>query len=148
MTAIAYKDGILAADTQSVWGRGTISSLNMIKVWHGHRGALVGSSGSFAFEGVYKRATESPEFDWRSWRSESDDFEGIFIHREIGTVIFPGTLPAFLVPKDTPYVVLGVADQFLEGAMAAGASAAEAVALAIRCRADCGGEVLCITWQN
>ena len=148
MTAIAYKDGILAADTQSVWGRGTISSLNMTKVWHGHRGALVGSAGSFAFGGVYRRATQSLEFDWTSWRSENDNFEGIFVHREIGIVIFSATSPAFVVPKDTPYVALGVGDDFLEGAMAAGASAAEAVALAIRCRADCGGEVLCITWQD
>ncbi len=138
MTAIAYKSGILAADTQQF--SGNMREGHTEKIVRRADGALAGASGradlDHQFLELFKSGGDIDAF--RLHGKEADDFGAVVIEPN-GAVWLYTDLGKH--PSIAPWQTLGSAYQFLHGALAAGASAEEAVRLAIEHTAACGGEV-------
>lgn len=129
MTTIAYRDGVLAADTAATAGEaitGQISKVYDGAVW------LIAVSGNaedipkaIRYIGSSDAVKEAIKF--------SDNFAALVIERATGKVMqFEG---AEMFEVRAPFYARGSGRDFALGAMAAGATAAEAVEIA--CRYDC-----------
>ena len=133
---MAYKDGIIAADTLCCWGG--------IRVWQtkkiiiGQDGVVAAAAGAssdcYAFEKWIKggRIGELLKF--------SESFEGLWFLPS-GEIFGGDEAGAHDIPADVKYLAIGCGAKFAQGAMAAGASAAKAVQLCIKNHDGCGGEV-------
>jgi 20S proteasome alpha/beta subunit len=138
MTAIAYRDGILAADT-AAWGGGNSS------VIVGHRQKIVRLSdgGLFAACGCTADCIRAAQACERNALStiEIDDngFAAVWIKPD-GSV---WRLDSILYPYESagPYDAAGASETFMLGALAAGASAEQAVRLAIKHTDGAAGDV-------
>lgn len=129
MTAIAYRDGVMAADTAFFSGNEMPYHVRKIERINGH---LVASSGNLALmvrfhdwvrggmETAFDRSDLLPEEGWRGLLVAPDGRAMIMLER--------GPLLAMTVP----FHALGSPQAMLIGAMAAGASAAQAVEIAIK----------------
>lgn len=137
MTAIAYRDGVLAADTAGWYG--DIVYWHFSKIFRFSDGTLFAAMGQAEYWDAFVKGrikneepTEIPEKD--------EDFYGILI-LPCGKVQFLGRS---FKPHDAgvaPFYAIGAHVEFLTGAMAAGASAEEAVRLCIEYCAHAAGEV-------
>lgn len=143
MTVIAYKDGIMAADTL-VTANGTrvAHALKFRKV----NGWLIGASGYF---GAYKPIANWVEMgadvdkpvDWGKF----EDSAGIVVSPS-GEVYHVGTLGGYLIEEHSPLgVATGSGSEIARTAMYLGLSAREAVQVAIDLETGCGGRV---TWGS
>ena len=143
MSAIAYRDGTMAADTAGWFGGGEVMHFNNRKILRLGE-ALIGCSGQ----------TDAIQWflDWRRRQTRHDsparpsdnplagcDF-GAIEARPSGVLLHWSPM---LVPTemDVPYFAMGAPREFLLGALAAGASAERAVQLAIDLHTGAGGRV-------
>lgn len=139
MTAIAYKKGVLAADTQQF--SGNLREGITEKIARRSDGALAGASGradlDHQFLELFKSGRSLDEF--KPQGTSEDDFCALVIEPDgsVWNYTALGKHPA----GDAPFHTLGGAYPFLHGAMAAGASAEEAVRLATVHCSNCGGDV-------
>lgn len=133
MTTIAYRDGVLAADTL------TTSNGNrdgyLCKVRRVGR-VLVGFSGSIA-RGLKFEQWVRDGLQGDSPYRDTDSGNGIVVS-EAGVVCWSSAGPW---PVTTNCYALGSGGEFAMGAMEFGASAAEAVAVAAKHNVDTGGEI-------
>jgi ATP-dependent HslUV protease subunit HslV len=137
MTTVAYRDGVLAADTLVISGSSRAG--HMSKLLKTRRGALVGISGEV--EGTTRF------LDWmRSGRrgkppATDDDSgcRGIVVEPD-GSVLFWDGGPA-LFPKRGAYFALGSGRDVALGALAMGATADAAVRAAMQIDIYTGGDV-------
>lgn len=138
MTAIAYRDGVLAADSM-VGGGNQIFGTDR-KLWRRLDGALMGAVGrseiAHPFRELFMAGLER-EFICVS--KDNEDFGALVVYAD-GQCWAYGVYGRYPLEQG-PFTAMGSADVFLMGAMAAGASAEEAVALAIAWRKDIGGPV-------
>jgi len=133
MTLVAYRDGVVAADS-ATWGAGG-------RVITGHNkkirrlnsplmaGALVVCAGA---SGVIARFHEWLEAGGKGEREAvkaGDGFQALIVHADGGVTRYDEEWLPFAL--QAPYHVLGAAEAFMLGALAAGASAKEAVRLAM-----------------
>lgn len=130
MTTIAYRDGVLAADTRAYSGDarplGQKSKIERLE-----DGTLIGVSSSIAGGGETVRR-------WYADQRPSDielpsNFTMIAISRE-GEVFFAKDTPHVSGPLTAPYFAIGSGADFALGALETGVSAKGAVLLA--CRLD------------
>ena len=141
MTAIAYKDGILAADSSCYAGetyQGEVTKLARTR-----DGAVAGASGDSTLCDEFLRLFQNSKADreWLEWRPTivgSAQFSAVVVmpDGEIRQLDESGYFPV-----KAAFYTEGSASKLMIGAMAAGASAEEAVAIAIKYDAHCGGEV-------
>jgi len=130
MTTIAYRDGALATDS-GVW-QGNIIAGTRTKVFRLEDGSLFAGCGASAdrdecLEWLKKGALASG----RPEKSEGEQrFGGLLVRRD-GRVINIDHKFRLTPAPNAVWHVCGAAEEFLHGAMAAGASAEEAVTLAI-----------------
>lgn len=140
MTTIAYKDGVLAADTLCVNGYTRAGYLT--KIARGSDGVLGGSAGTAAFNRRFLewitagRVTEPP-------RAETDKDSN---SRDFGfIVLLDGQLelhePEGVLTISAPFYACGSGREIAVGAMAAGASAEQAVKVAIELDCYSGGDI-------
>lgn len=137
MTAIVYRDGVLAADTAMWIGNQIIG--HMHKIRRLRDGSLVAVSGEGAiiewfaewYEGGADRAT-LPGYPDESWGALVISTNGSVAH-----IDYKG-MPCRV---NAPFHVLGAARGFLLGALHDGASAEKAVRLAIEHTDTAAGEV-------
>lgn len=144
MTAIAYRDGILAVDGQTSWGNIKTKSGSKIKPLEipGFGRCLVALSGTVhGVENLFN-------FLKTSCDGADRPFEGMETASRYGIVVdyklrvYPVFGNGYIGEQDhNPIVAEGSAFEFLMGAMCAGASAEEAVRLACEHCNYCGGEV-------
>ena len=141
MTIITYKDGIMAADSASFRGYMMVSHNNQ-KIIKTKKGYLVGASGkSVVCDAFRKWATEhhdnNPDLEWVS---DDDEFQGIIVidDRIVFEYFGKDTNPTI---GNTEYYSIGAAYEMALGAMHAGASAEQAVAICIKYHAYCAGEI-------
>lgn len=137
MTAIAYRDGVMAADTAE-W-RGDVIAGHLQKIVRFSDGTLFAAEGDSEYvEGYIKwrmsGGDEPPRAD------DADDFFGIAVDCA-GVVSWVPRSYKMIRAGEAPYYAGGAAADFLYGAMAAGASAEEAVRLAIEHCAFAAGTV-------
>ena len=154
MTTIAYKDGILAADTQGDWG-GT--RMRTGKIYRLPKFALAGA-------GIQERVLDLcddlrgwvdwsqfnihklADFRWARFKGDGapdhDRDPAILAVNEYGTV-YKLCRDRFREVRLTagPFIALGSGADYALGAMAAGATATEAVQVAISLDVYSGGEI-------
>lgn len=139
MTAIAYRDGILAADSVG-WGAQNSAVIVPVvpKIKRTEARAIYACCGwdidIYAFDRWVIYPAERPDPFNRD-----DGFQALML-REDGTLwLFDNSLRC--APVVAPFYAIGANTGFLMGAMHAGASAAEAVRLAIVHTDGAGGTV-------
>lgn len=135
MTAIAYRDRVMAADTMIVWSDQHIKQVNETKVMK-EQGHLIGIAGEncprnevFArwFFGAKTRGLSKYKFD-------------AMVIMPDGTINLYDQTGAFNIVT-APYFAIGTGAEVCMGAMWKGATAVEAVAAAIEHCPTVGGEV-------
>ncbi len=137
MTAIAYRDGVMAADT-AVWFGEVIAGQTQ-KIHRFPDGHLFAAQGDSIYIEAYvqwrREGGEVPE------KAEKDeDFFGIGVDRG-GVVYWVPCSYKMQRAAIAPYYAAGAVSDFLHGALAAGATAEEAVRLAIEHCAFAAGKV-------
>lgn len=138
MTAIAYRAGVLAADTAGFIGNMIVGFSR--KIARGPDGRVAGATGDAAIGDSFLDAVErGEEKEWQvPTGTKPEDFAAV--------VVMPDEVIYEVVDTGyhniaAPFFAIGSAYEFLMGAMAAGASAEEAVRLAIKHTRAAGGEV-------
>lgn len=153
MTTIAFRDGVIAADSQLTHGSRILGGVRKI---FKHGDYIYGLAGGFARTQALKAFIESkgercagslPSTDhnneceaeaFRFGPSGIEFYESL-ISRPAGEASISWNL------LDAEFCSIGTGCGFAMGAMAAGASAAEAVAIACRYDVYSGGEVVTLT---
>lgn len=138
MTAIAYRNGVMAGDTQAGFGHVVASDQKVFK----HDGYLVGVSGArcpsnddisrWLFLDI--NARRRPEF-------KGGDFEILVVSPKGKMLLWYSSGLLYPVPASAKFWAIGAGAEVCMGAMEAGASAERAVAAAIKWQRDCGGHV-------
>lgn len=139
MTVIAYRDGVLAADTLvTESGRLYGFAQKIVRSRAGH----IGGAGGPAEAGVKFMAwieagcVDAPP-------EHKDPADGIVIYPDGRTMHWDGG--PVLLAAEAPFFALGCGAPIALGAMAAGADARRAVEIAIRYDCYCGGEITVLT---
>lgn len=146
MTAIAYRDGVLAADSRANQGALIISSRSK-KIARRTDGWLIGVAGECAAADEFMARFIAGDNDWRppGITKAEDGFQALLIAPD-GLIWNAHESGRFRIDAD--FAAEGSATNFLFGAMAAGASAEEAVRLACLFRGDCGLPVQSVRLEN
>lgn len=137
MTTIAYKEGILAADSQVTY-EGTSDS-TMTKIARNALGDLCGASGSACYMYAFLRWFEGGEKGEAPTPTENDG--GIVVRTD-------GTIECYEHPGPCPFTVtakayaVGSGRKLALGAMAFGASAEEAIKVAAQFDIYTSGKVV------
>ncbi|MHC2552365.1 hypothetical protein [Bradyrhizobium elkanii] len=140
MTTIAYRHGVLAADTQSIGG-GAITAQNLVKIVKRKKdGALCGASGYLAFVQAFHRWFLAGE---RGRFPTFHDGDRAFVAIKGKPIEMFESVGSF--EYDPEYVAIGSGMEFALGAMHAGANAVDAVKAAIHHDPGSGGEVMVLT---
>jgi hypothetical protein len=146
MTAIAYRDGVMAAD--SLTGGEHIRRGTDHKIARSSAGTIAGAAGYAGMCSEFRRWVQTGRID--EWieggfpeplpiKAERNGF-GAIVVTAAGRVIcvdYEGRA----IEIDAPFYVEGSAEEILLGAMAAGAGAEDAVRIAIQYDRGCGGPV-------
>jgi 20S proteasome alpha/beta subunit len=135
MTCIVYRDGVLASDSRVIDGTDTI--YNTTKIYRLDDGSLMGAAGNgreiCIFKNCYLHGIEAPEgYDYK-------EFAGIIIKPD-GAIFFCETHD-LLDTVDDEFLAIGSGRSVAIGALEMGASAEEAVEIAIKYNTYCGGPI-------
>lgn len=136
MTTIAYRDGVIAAD--SLISMGDVRAGSVVKIVRVPGGGLAGAAGELG--GMYRF------LEWAHYGGEETtaDFAGCeidgFLVRPDGTLLVTDSLGG-VSPIKAPFHAVGSGRELALGAMAAGADAVEAVKIAVRFDTRSGGPV-------
>lgn len=132
MTAIAYRDGVMAADT--LVSAGTSVTGQMIKV-RKIKGWLAGASGNAAsMAQFFKWVEDGMDADV----AKVENFSGLLVNPK--GKVFQVEDELFPYEVVSEFHATGSAHEFLKGAMAMGASPEQAVELAKEHDTGCGGD--------
>jgi hypothetical protein len=140
MTIVAYREGVLATDSQATNHDGLISG-SVRKIWVRMDGALcsaaggTGDMGSFA---AWFLADSKEQGRWRG-RSKEHGFSGIIVEPDGQVTLYD--IDGQPYRMDAPFYARGVGSELAIGAMAMGATAEQAVEIACRYSTYCGGPV-------
>lgn len=146
MTAIAYRGGVLAADSLTL-GSDTVRGYSR-KIVRSEKGTLGAACGLAGTAQMFRRWVETGRID--EWieagfpdslpvNSERNQFGALIVTAQARVICVDWQ--GMAVEIDAPFYAEGGAEVFLIGAMAAGASAEEAVAIAIKYDTGCGGAI-------
>jgi ATP-dependent protease HslVU (ClpYQ) peptidase subunit len=144
MTTIAYRDGVLAADSQVTWGP-TVMPCKIKKISRLPNGSLYGFCGTVELGEIMRRSLVeigSAEGggvleDRRDLDKEA--FEGVIIQPDGETLFFENRT---WIRMDVPYLAMGTGKEHAYGALALGASAKQAVKAAVKLDPNSGGRVI------
>lgn len=147
MTTVAYRDGILAADTQITYGA-TLLQGSYQKIHKLSNGALYGFCGSLEAGEFMRRHLiqvgkgkgHLEDIDLRD-----ENYEAIIVQPDGKTYFFEKRIWSRL---KLPYVAMGTGKEHAFGAMFVGASAKQAVKAAIKLDPNTGGKVKWVTCPN
>ncbi|WP_029083427.1 hypothetical protein [Bradyrhizobium sp. th.b2] len=139
MTTIAYRAGILAADTRMIQGTAIIAE-NVVKIVRRDDGALCGGAGDCAWVQAFHR--------WFLGGEEGDP--PIVEDGDKGVIVKkPGPIkyfePGGTVEFRAPYFSFGSGKEFALGAFWTGATAKEAVQAAMHFDPGTGGRVMVLS---
>lgn len=137
MTIIAYKDGVLAADTQLEANR--VRSLGAKKIIKTKDGWLAGGNGQYSCINAFltwadgeRDTDELTGFDW-------ENFQGVMISPEGKIYCYDDEFP---YEHHGVFYASGIGSEIATGAFAMGATAKEAVKAAIDYHTGCGGKIV------
>ena len=133
MTTIAYRDGVMAADTALIGGGVVEGAFKKIAQSHGTDGpTTIGCAGSAGYF--------QPFVDWVRGKGEKpapdkdDGFDALVVRPDGSVEAYDRLMVA--LPIEAPFHAIGSGKELARGAMAAGATAEEAVKIA--CLFDTG----------
>lgn len=139
MTIIAYRDGVMAADS-AIWSGGSIIAGHMRKIVRHPDGSLAAATGEASLLAWFLERIETGEILQSPPKDETQEgFNGLLV-RPNGDVYRCG-VNMLLYPINGPWQAVGGPTAFLSGALAAGATAEEAVHLALKFTDGGGGDV-------
>lgn len=148
MTALAFKDGILACDTQVEDGYSGILSTTqpkMVKVVIGGTQVVIAFSGAL---GTIRSAIIDTIQSQHTYAASDNDRCTLMAITADRRLFIKDGRSSVLIPTTERIAAYGSAMEFLNGAMHVGASATEAVEAAIRARSDIGGRVMWADWDG
>ena len=131
MTTIAYKDGIIAADSRATWGDGFAETCQKLFRMRGgpHKGEIVATAGACSPGMVFVDWYENP----RKPRPKIQFEEEAFICMVLNWAgLYSVDDHCRLIKVMEPFYATASGGNFAMGAMAAGASAEQAVEIACR----------------
>lgn len=140
MTTIAYRDGELAADSQST--SCSVATGSITKIARREDGTLCGATGDAAFNYAFCQWVlngEQGEQPKITTDGDGDPTSGGFIVRPDGSVWFYELNGSF--PMTGDYFAWGSGREFAMGAMFLGASPTSAVAAAVKHDTGTGGKI-------
>lgn len=140
MTTIAFRDGVLAADTLVSWSGGRAGSLR--KIVQGPEGALAGACGTASFTWAFLRWFEEGESGAPPDRNKDDGDEGMIVRPNGVCEVYDCCGRHDLIG---PYVATGSGWKFALGAMFVGADAEGAVRAAMQHDVATGGDVVTLS---
>ncbi|MGJ4953059.1 hypothetical protein [Bradyrhizobium sp. HKCCYLS20291] len=138
MTTIAYRNGMLAADTRMIQGTAIIG--NVVKIVRREDGLLAGGAGDCAWVQAFHRwflgheEGDPPELD--------DNCKGIIVRPDKTVEMFE---PMGTIEFKPPFVAMGSGKEFALGAMWMGATAEQAVRAAMELDPGTGGNITVLT---
>lgn len=139
MTTVAYRDGVMAADTAATWDMGGNYRTRSVKIYRS-RGCLIGICGDYyAAQMFVDWFEENEEGENRPASSEAGDF--------LAMVAYPNgrlyTVNCFytLVEEDSNFFAIGSGAAYALSAMELGLSAPAAVEHAAKFDIYTGGEI-------
>lgn len=138
MTTIAYRDGVLAADTACVSGGTLLGSI--VKIVRRADGAMAGAAGNATFVTTFNRWFVDGEIAM-SPRAEQDEHSfdrGVIFRGGHSLEVFE---PRGRFQATAPYFAFGSGKELALGAMFAGADAVTAVRAAIEHDPHTGGDI-------
>ena len=128
MTTIAYRDGILVADT--VANRGGLLTGGITKIFRLDDGRLFGAAGGAGYNGAFLRwAAAGCKGDPPEAKAEDNSWDTGLIFLPDGELIIYE--PGGHFSQRPPYYAIGSGKEIAAGAMWAGASAEQAVMAAV-----------------
>lgn len=137
MTVIACKDGVMAADRAVFQDDIIVGSTTKI-----HRltdGSLIAAAGPRPLIQQFRAWMEHGQDPiWRPREPKEDEFGALWLRKD---GIWRVSCHWEIYDDPAPFAAEGMGTRFLLGAMAAGASAADAIGLAIRYCADVRGPI-------
>lgn len=138
MTTIAYRDGIMAADTQTT--AGDIDRGSCQKIWRLSDGSLLGIAGQIGFEdAVMEWIAAGARWQDRPIMPEGATVFGLLIKPNGSAAVFS---KEFVLQRiEGPFHAQGSGNELAIGAMGFGATAAEAVAVAMKFDVYTGGRI-------
>lgn len=149
MSTIAYRDGIMAADS-FVTGEGTVWGAGAAKIVRSPGGWLGGATGALSFSVAFTRwlnAVKGEELrsdQIASALGESFEESEALLVSPGGTIhVLPGR--PVLCPIETFFIASGSGARFAMGAMAAGADAQSAVTIATALDVYTGGKIVTLS---
>lgn len=147
MTTIAYRDGILAADTGVTAGRSRLG--NVAKIARREDGALAavcgGAAFGFAFLTWFRDRSLSPAAPPPELKEDKDSMDAAAIFYPDGSIeLFE---PQGRFPVEAPYFARGSGRPEALGAMHHGASAEEAIRAAMAHDDSTWGDVMLLTHE-
>jgi hypothetical protein len=141
MTVIVYRDGVMASDS-ALHDNGALRGYAP-KIFRGPRGELFGAAGNQGAATRFKRWFQESkrDFDRDGFDPlvEAGYFSAIVVWRDksVSLVDHQGTF----FPVDAPFHCEGSGREIAVGACAMGATAEQAVEIAIRYECSCGGKI-------
>lgn len=142
MTTVVYKSGVMAADTRITLGGHVVSDAKQ-KIFKLPDGSVVGVAGGAAQFETFLEDISQMTNPIQYQNDELDSLEAILVKN--GSVFaFEGASGRFIELGEVEVAAIGSGGDFAIGAMAAGASPAEAVEIAARYDAMTGGSVCVI----
>lgn len=135
MTTIVYRDGILASDSQIT--NGDLRQSSTRKIFGCDRG-IGGAAGKLVDAHLFNMWIQAGAPD-NPPKIDDHAADGIFIHPTGETFLWDGTEQ--LIELQGPFFAFGSGHQIAVGALAQGASAIEAVHIAIQYDTGSGGAV-------
>lgn len=134
MTVIAFRSGVLAADTLALNGAKTRQSkLRRLK-----DGRLVGFAGVFVDAIEYVKYLDGERDDMPEWM-DNGGCSALIVTREGVVEHYEDGKGPIIIQEE--FAAIGSGAQFAYGAMHMGATAEQAVEAAIKWASGCGGEV-------
>lgn len=137
MTTLAYKDGVLATDTQIVFSDSLRARTK--KIWDPQPGVVLSCAGDHFCE--WKAIQFFADPNWASKEPidfRDGDFAGFLFVEGTPYILVACTAP---IPLMDPYFAIGSGAYFAHTAMGLGATAEQAVKEAMRYDIQTGGEI-------
>jgi len=138
MTTIAYRNGILAADSMITAGSRIVTSTNATKIVRLSDGRLFGHCGQMRH---MKPLVAYLEGKSERYPDMEKDATAIVVHPDGRVELHFGRHPDEAFAEDAEFYAIGSGSELALGAMAVGATSIEAVHAAIRFDTCSGGDV-------
>ena len=149
MTTIAFKDGIIAADSQETHGDGRISECKKL---YSVSGTIIGTAGDsytgLIFIDSFERGARMEDAPDLSHVKSDEDFECIVIEDKDNIYTINRFFQKYPVKMPDGFYALGWGSSYAMAAMEMGADAKKAVQIAVKYDAYTGGKIKTMKVKN